>query len=355
MIAGAKLKSAIAVLPAGCYQNPTWKGLLYFGRNIAIYLGLLAAVAWVDQPLLLLPLWVLAGLGVSGLFVLGHDAAHGALFRSPRLSYVVGQLALLPSLHAYEVWAVGHNRIHHVHTGCGGIDFVWHPVTLEQYRSLSPFAKLLHRIEWSVWGAGVYYVRAVWWQKMMRLDAPERFRAAFRRDRLIVCLFFVMMTGALLWAGAARYGTLQGAAWMWGKAFLVPWLVWNYFIGFTVYVQHIALDVRWHERSTWTRFKGQVQGTMNLRVPRWYNVFAQNIYLHVPHHVDMRIPFYGLPAAAAALQQHYGDAILNRRLRLRDYLDTTRRCKLYDFERGGWSGYDGSGLAVVSESGTGVL
>jgi omega-6 fatty acid desaturase (delta-12 desaturase) len=78
---------------------------------------------------------------------------------------------------------------------------------------------------------------------------------------------------------------------------------------------------------------------MNLRVRPWANVFAHNIYLHVPHHVDMRIPFYRLPEAAAALRSHYGDGIQDRRLLLREYLDATRRCKLYDFEREEWSGY----------------
>ena len=344
------LKSAIAVLPAHCYENPNWKGLLYFARDVAIYLPAVAMLVLADRPLLLVPLWILAGLAISGLFVVGHDAAHGALFRNPRLRQVVGQLAMLPTLHAYEVWVLGHNRIHHVHTACNGLDFVWHPLTREDYRSLPPLAKLAHRIEWSVWGSGLYYMRRVWWQKMMRLEPPERFQGAFRRDRTIVLVFFVVVTGALLWAGAAHYGSAAGAAWMWIKVFAVPWLIWNYFIGFTVYVHHIAPDVPWHDRGSWTRFKGQLHGTANLRVRPWVNVFAHNIYLHVPHHVDMRIPFYALPEAAAALQRHYGSAIRDRHLRLRDYLETTRRCKLYDFEREIWSDYEGREVALASTS-----
>ena len=64
---------------------------------------------------------------VSGLFVVGHDAAHGALFKSKRMNSTVAHLAFLPSLHVYEGWILGHNRVHHPYTVRQGYDFVWHP------------------------------------------------------------------------------------------------------------------------------------------------------------------------------------------------------------------------------------
>ena len=63
--------------------------------------------------------------------------------------------------------------------------------------------------------------------------------------------------------------------------------------------------------------------------------------IHVPHHVDMSIPFYGLPRAAEAILSEYGDVVRVRKLRFSDYLHSTRACKLYDFERGAWTTYDG--------------
>ena len=85
-----------------------------------------------DNRLLLVPLWLFAGLMVSGLFVLGHDAAHGALFDSSRLNAYVAPLSMLPSLHAVEVWIFGHNSVHHGHTLRKQIDFVWQPLTVAQ-------------------------------------------------------------------------------------------------------------------------------------------------------------------------------------------------------------------------------
>ena len=57
------------------------------------------------------------------------------------------------------------------------------------------------------------------------------------------------------------------------------------------------------------------------------------------HHVDMRIPFYGLPAATEALQRAFPDDIVERTFGLGDYLETTKSCKLFDFERGVWLRY----------------
>ena len=58
--------------------------------------------------------------------------------------------------------------------------------------------------------------------------------------------------------------------------------------------------------------------------------------MHVPHHVDMRIPFYELPRAAKAIRDAFPDTVREQRFTIRAYLRTTRNCKLYDFERGTW-------------------
>lgn len=331
------LRSSVAALPPECYDNPTWKGLAYFARDLAIYAVALGGLLATNDPLLLPPLWLLGGLAIGSLFVLGHDAAHGALFRDARLCRLVGRIALLPSLHAYAVWVLGHNRVHHGHTGCRGIDFVWHPLTPAQYATLPPLAKLIHRCEWSPWGAGLYYLRVLWWERMMRFVPPARLRQDFRRDRLLVWSFVGATSGALLLAG----GSVGAGLWLWAKVLLVPWLMFNWLIGFTVYVHHIAPQITWHSRAAWRRARSQVDGTTSHRIPPVLNFFWHNIFLHVPHHVDPRIPFYRLPRAAEVLAHTLGEGATVTPLRMSGYLRATRRCKLYDFERGTWVDYAG--------------
>ena len=76
-------------------------------------------------------------------------------------------------------------------------------------------------------------------------------------------------------------------------------------------------------------------------MPRWLNFFWHNIFVHVPHHVDPRIPFYNLPRAAEALNDADGDVSESRPYNFSEYIASTRHCKLYDFEREAWTGYDG--------------
>ena len=334
------LAGVIRIIPEACYERPAWKGLAYLARDLAVYAAVLVALAATDAWWLIVPLWALSALVVSGLFIIGHDAAHGALFESKRLCYGVGQLAMLPSLHVYEAWVLGHNRLHHGHTVREQMDFVWHPLSPEQYAALSPLGKLRHRVEWSLLGSGLYYLRDVWWNKMMRLDPPAKMAPAIHRDWWIVVGFAAVATLGLLALGWASYGSIGGAIWMWLKLLIVPWLLFNWVIGWTVYVHHIDQRIPWHRRREWNKFKGQMEGTTILRVPRGLDFFLHNIFLHVPHHVDMRIPFYGLPAASQSILEHYPDVVVERPLHFRDYLEAVRSCKLFDFESGVWLTYE---------------
>ena len=110
------LRPVLDVIPAEAYENPTWKGLGYFARDLAIYGVAIAGLIAFANPLIVVPFLVLAALAVSGLFIVGHDAAHGALFKSERVASIVGHIAMLPSWHVYEGWRLGHNRVHHHYT-----------------------------------------------------------------------------------------------------------------------------------------------------------------------------------------------------------------------------------------------
>ena len=79
--------------------------------------------------------------------------------------------------------------------------------------------------------------------------------------------------------------------------------------------------------------------------PRVLNIFLHNIMIHLPHHVDTRIPFYNLEKAAEHIHDHYPGIVRDVPIRVRDYLRTTRVCKLYDFESELWVDYKGNSIA----------
>jgi omega-6 fatty acid desaturase (delta-12 desaturase) len=327
------------IIPERCYRRSTGRAAGALVQATVLYVVPVVALAVTHSWWATLLLWPLAGLGVAGLFVLGHDASHGALLESARANRVVARLCMAPSIHVEAAWDLGHNRIHHGYTTRQGFDFVWHPVTVEEYRAMSARERLRHRLEWSCLGSGAYFLRAVWWEKMWRFSAPGKRHAAIVRGKIVLGAVVVLAVG-----GAATLGALTGgwmsAVWSPIELFVVPFLIFVHVIGWTVYVHHVAPDIRWWTRRDWTQFHGQMESTTILRVPALVDrLWFHHIFVHVPHHVDARIPFHQLPAAAAAISAAYPDTVRSARLSLRGYLQATRTCKLYDFELGTWLPY----------------
>jgi omega-6 fatty acid desaturase (delta-12 desaturase) len=333
------LKPVLDVLPASVYENPTWKGMGYFARDLVLYLGCVAGLVLVTNVFADLALVLAASICTLSLFVVAHDCAHGALFRSKRLNSYVGHIAMLPGWHVFEGWVLGHNRIHHAFTVRQGYDFVWHPVTPEEWRAMSRLARALHRVEWSWAGAGIYYIRQVWWTKMIVGKPPARWAKAVRRDRWIVAAFLVAATVALTFGGLALTHSAAGAAWLVVRVLVLPWACFSYFVGSLVHVHHVQPDIRWWKKAEWTKFKAQMEGTTILRAPKGTQFFLHWIMVHVPHHVDMRIPMYNLEDAAASIESAFPGTVHEGRLSFRDFVASSRACKLYDFDAGRWLTY----------------
>src|SRR5437868_3224613 len=55
-------------------ERPLWKGLAYFARDLVLFIACIALLWQVDQWYYVIPLWLVAGLLISSLFVIGHDA-----------------------------------------------------------------------------------------------------------------------------------------------------------------------------------------------------------------------------------------------------------------------------------------
>ncbi len=333
------LNDVRAIIPPACYQRSAKRATWALIQAVLLWVVPVVALAFVTSWWLVVPLWILAGLAVSGLFVLGHDASHGALLDSRTANRLIAQACMAPSVHVEAAWDLGHNRIHHGYTTRQGFDFVWHPLTVAEYRALGPMGKLRHRFEWSSLGSGAYFLRTVWWQKMWRFNAPGKRHDAIVRDKITLTAAIALVLGGTVTFGALTGGWVD-AVWLPVKLYVVPFLLFVHIIGWTVYVHHVAPDIRWWPRKEWSQFRGQMESTTILRVPRLVNrLWFHNIFVHVPHHVDARIPFHQLPAAAAAIAEAYPETVRSSRLSMREYLRTARACKLYDFEAGTWQRY----------------
>jgi acyl-lipid omega-6 desaturase (Delta-12 desaturase) len=328
------------LIPLSARSTVRAVALLVF--DCALLIGAVAGTVWVDAMWAKLLCGVAAGFVIGRLFIIGHDACHQSLTDHRGLNKWLGRIAFLPSITPYSLWDVGHNVVHHGYTNLKGVDFVWAPLTREEFAALSPLQRQLNRVYRSGWAPGLYYMVEIWWKRMFfpaRSHMPTR-RAVFIWDNLLVSAF------GLLWAGAlalAARATDQSVGLLLATGWVLPFVFWNAMIGFVVYVHHTHTRVSWHdEKTAWTKAQPFVSTTVHLTFPLRIGAVLHHIMEHTAHHVDMSIPLYRLKPAQARLEKLLPERIVVQKFSWRWYFETARKCKLYDFSQRCWTDYQGT-------------
>lgn len=311
--------------------------------DLACYVALTLAAASTASGLLALAAGVAAGVMVSRLFILGHDACHGSLFATRRLNEVIGRVVFLPAWTPYSLWEVGHNVAHHGFTNLKGRDHVWTPMSKAEFDAAPRVRRGLERVYRSgLIGMALYYGIELWWK---RLYFPSRRHVGARRpehvrDGLLVTAFMVGHAALVVWvahtAGVPPWQAIVAAV-------LVPQCVWNALMGFVIYVQHTHPDIAWFDnRREWEWFSAQLASTPHVEFPLPFSALLHNIMEHTVHHLDVHVPHHALPAAQAELEHALGDGVRRHAWSWRDFRRTVRTCRLYDYERHCWVDYDGT-------------
>jgi omega-6 fatty acid desaturase (delta-12 desaturase) len=307
----------------------------------ALFLLAIAAVVYFEACWAKALCGLVAGFIIGRLFIIGHDACHQSYTPHRGLNRWLGRIAFLPSLTPYSLWEVGHNVMHHGYTNLKGKDFVWAPYTQAEFSTLSPGRRVLERIYRSGWAPGLYYFVEMWWLRMFfpsRRHMPSR-RPVFLADSALALVAGLVWMAAL-WAAAAQTGQSVWALLGWG--FALPFVFWNFMIGFVVYAHHTHTAVVWHEdKSAWSAADPFVSTTVHLEFPLKIGALMHHIMEHTAHHVDMSVPLYGLKKAQAILEQTLPERIIIQRFSWRWYFDTARRCKLYDLAAQHWTDFRG--------------
>jgi omega-6 fatty acid desaturase (delta-12 desaturase) len=337
----------------GCKARSTLTALALFVPIAALYgLTLTATVLAPTWPLRIVAA-VANALALSILFVLGHDACHGAFTPHRRLNALLGRLAFLPSWHPYAGWEHAHNLVHHVWTNLRPRDYAWAPLSKAEYDRLSPLAKWRVRFYRSVYGFGCYYF---WEVYVKRTIFPSRSfwgnarKRVLHADLALVAGFVVLQAAYLLylarWSGASHSPLVVLAVGQW-----LPFMIWNWLIGFLTFLHHTHPRVPWfNNRDHWSFFGGQIQGSVHVIFPWGINWMIQRIMEHTAHHADPHVPLYQLSAAQSCLEKAYRSDIVVHAFSLQSLRATTNACQLYNFEEHHWLSYDGartSGPTIV--------
>ncbi|HZZ70737.1 MAG TPA: fatty acid desaturase [Pirellulales bacterium] len=331
-------------MPSAVHRRSTAIGLsLFAGAAVGYLATLLGTVAAPWWPLKLL----LSGANaffLSILFVIGHDACHGALTPRPWLNAILGRLAFLPSWHPYAGWEHAHNHIHHAWTNLRSKDYAWAPFSQADYDALPSWRRWLVRFYRTPLGMGPYYFLEVY---LRRTIFPARaFRGRMRMPRFYAdCLWvavFLAAQGAVLilarkgcGSNASIFATLFYGQWL-------PFVIWNWLIGFLIFLHHTHPRIPWFDDpQEWTFYKGQIQGTAHVLFPGPINWLVHNIMEHTAHHADPRVPLYHLGAAQESLATAFPEDVVEHKFSWRSFRYTLRVCQLYDYQAHCWTNWAG--------------
>jgi len=335
-------------------RRSTKLALLLCGLDLLMYISAVAGVIYFENTSLKILCSVLAGFNISALFIIGHDASHNALTNSKMLNQVIARIVFLPSLHNYGLWLTEHNRIHHQATNIKGMDS-WSPLSKQEYDLLPKWRKALERFYRTVPGICFYYMTERWWKnKFYPFNEIKGKYNSVKWDFILLSFYLISFLSLLAYAG--QISMYSSSIELMFLGFVLPFLIWNFMMGFTVYQHHTHETIPWNKsRKDREKLGGQEDFTMHVIYPQWYNLVSHNIMAHTAHHVDPSIPMYHLDKAQDKLSKYLGDDIKIIDFSFLGFITTLNKCKLYDYEKNNWLDFDGKLTASTMHSEEKVL
>ncbi len=239
-----------------------------------------------------LALSVLGSLFLVRCFITYHDFMHGSLLRGSRTASVWFHLYAAFVLTPTRSWAKSHNY-HHGHVG-----------------------------QISAMGVGAFPIMTT---TMWRNATPgERFRYRASRHPMIVLFGYVTIFAVAIclmpllrdprrhWDSALSllaHGGLIGLLWFLGGfelAFfmvLLPMALASALGGYLFFAQHSFKRMYVASPQAWSFYRAALESSSYIRLNRVMQWFTGNIGYHHIHHLNVRIPFYRLPQAMAAIPE----------------------------------------------------
>ncbi len=312
-----------AAIPARCFKPSLSRSLAYLAFDLGMialcYFALTQTSAWYFEW----PLLFLIGTFCWSLFVIGHDAGHGAFSSNRTFNTIIGILTHAAILVPYRGWQRSHAQ-HHMKTGHFRQEEVFRPCRAEEDRA---FRKVLFRsgifilIGWPMYKLG--------FRNLTTYDpiGGSHYLPTSDLYTKSVRTSWYLGLGALL-AFLSLYIGL-GVVYGWGfvgKYILVPYLIYGAWLTLVTYMQHVAPEVPVYDEQDWTRLKGSLATVDRDYGP--FNWLTHNIgNLHVIHHLFPTIPHYRLQEATDAVRPILGEHYLQSdRFILFDFVRTLIGC-----------------------------
>jgi len=288
----------------------SWRYVLStFALMIAVLVGAGMASWW---PLRL-ALSILGALVMVRAFITFHDYMHGAILRDSRIAGWLFQLYAGFALTPASSWKKSHNY-HHGHVG---------------------------QISAASVGAFPLMTTRMW----RDASFAQRFSYRFQRHPLVVLfgyvtVFFFSITLLPLLTEPRQHkdaawvllfhGGLIAVLWLFGGfdvalfSVILPMAIASALGSYLFFAQHSFKRMHVISPEAWTFYRAALESSSYMRLCKLMQWFTGNIGYHHIHHLNVRIPFYRLPEAMAAIPELQSPVTTS--LAPRDIVDCFRAC-----------------------------
>jgi omega-6 fatty acid desaturase (delta-12 desaturase) len=199
------------------------------------------------------------------------------------------------------------------------VDNAWSPFRPEYFDRLNPVIKTGYRaIRGRLWWIG-----SIFHWGLMHFDWAAfegKARQQVRFSALLTLGFAAIAFPALLLTTG-----ILGVVKFW----LMPWLVYHFWMSTFTIVHHTAPDIEFRTPDRWNEAEAQLSGTVHCDYPAWVEFLCHDINVHVPHHLSTAIPSYNLRAAHQSLRENWGEALVERKFNWALMKEITDQCHLY--------------------------
>jgi acyl-lipid omega-6 desaturase (Delta-12 desaturase) len=285
---GQQLVKATAPYAAEVVSQSWWHVGVTFTLLIAALLGAGLAPWWQVRVMLS----IFAGLLMVRAFITYHDYMHGAILSHSRLAWLLFRLYAAFALTPPRSWKKSHNY-HHGHVGTISLASVgaFPMMTTQMWREASPGERASYRFQ------------------RHPLVVLSGYLTIFAFS---ICILPLVRDPKHYWDSAIAliaHAGLITVLWVFGgfaMAFyvvLLPMTIASALGSYLFFAQHSFKRMIIITPEAWSYYRAALESSSYMKLNRIMQWFTGNIGFHHIHHLNVRIPFYRLPEAMAAIPE----------------------------------------------------
>ncbi len=319
-----KLSEIMRTIPKEYTQKNMKKAWLNLGLSLSIWtVGILITLLSLEFFIYGAFLGVIiSGVGLTSIFILLHEAAHGA-FADKKTNNIVGHFLSLITFYPYNGWMISHNK-HHSYVDNLEKDPNWPVYTPEKFKEGSVFLRTWVRMTRSL----LFPLESVRYMLKNSLifggeGVKEREVKAIWFSNILVLVFSILILPVIYY-----FFSIIGLITLW----LIPLIIMHSLIALTTLLHHTSPEIKVFNSKNWSKEESNLLGTVHVNYPRWLEIIIHDFNIHIPHHVSTAIPSYHLKPAYNSLKEKYGDIMPEHNLTFSHIIQVLDNCKLYDME-----------------------